>query len=233
MAAGKGTRMMPLTADKPKPMVQVAGVRLFDHVLDHLRIAGVINIVVNVHYLANKMEQHIAAVANDFDVIISDERDLLLDTGGGLVKAKSMISCDPFYCINADNYWTDGDENALRKLAANWDDERMDVLMLLIPYLQANNTQGQGDFHLADDGCLSRRQANQSAPFVWTGIQIVAKRLITDPPQEVFSTNIFWDRAIAAGRCYGVVHDGYWFDVGYPEAITATETKLKQLNLLP
>ncbi len=227
---------MPLTADKPKPMVSVAGVRLFDHVLDHLRVAGISKIVANVHYFADKMEQHILAVADDFDVIISDERDVLRDTGGGLIHAKSLIFSDPFYCINADNYWTDDDEgnrNALRHLAENWNDEQMDVLMLLIPFDKANNTQGHGDFHLGNDARLSRRQGEVPAPYVWTGIQIMAKRLIVDPPSTVFSTNVFWDRAIANGRCFGIVHDGHWFDVGYPEAITATEVKLEQLKLLP
>ncbi len=224
---------MPLTADKPKPMVSVAGVRLFDHVIDHLRAVGVSKIVVNVHYLADKMERHVIATTDDFEVTVSDERELLRDTGGGLVQAKSMISSDPFYCINADNYWTDGNENALRSLAENWDDSRMDVLMLLIPFEAANNTQGLGDFNLGNDGRLSRKQGDGTAPYVWTGIQIMAKRLIVDPPSAVFSTNVFWDRAIAAGRCFGVVHKGHWFDVGYPEAIAATETKLEQLKLLP
>jgi N-acetyl-alpha-D-muramate 1-phosphate uridylyltransferase len=232
MAAGKGTRMMPLTADQPKPMVSVAGVRLFDHVLDHLRSAEISNIVVNVHYLADKMQAHIATAAADFDVKISDERDLLRDTGGGLVKAKPLIEGDPFFCINADNYWTNGSQNALQKMADAWDAETMDVLMLVIPYEQAHNTQGIGDFHMDADGRLSRRIGQEPAPYVWTGIQIMAKTMISDPPGEAFSTNIFWDRAIKNGRCFGIVHDGLWFDVGYPEAITATENKLKQLELI-
>ncbi len=231
MAAGKGTRMMPLTVDRPKPMVEVAGTRLIDHVLDHLRAAGIGNIVVNVHYMADKMEGHIREYAQDFASIISDERALLRDTGGGLVQAKPLIFESPFFCINADNYWTNGKADALRQLAAAWDESRMDVLMLLVPFAQAHNTQGQGDFNLDDQGHLSRRQGNVPAPFVWTGIQIIAKNLVTDPPEPVFSTNIFWDRAIAMGRCYGAIHDGTWFDVGYPEAIAMTEKKLTQLGL--
>jgi N-acetyl-alpha-D-muramate 1-phosphate uridylyltransferase len=231
MAAGKGTRMMPLTADRPKPMVEVAGTRLIDHVLDHLRAAGIAKIVVNVHYLADKMEGHLRDCAQDFEVAISNERALLLDTGGGLIQAKSMICESPFFCINADNYWTDGEANALRQLAAGWDESRMDVLMLLVPFEHANNTQGQGDFHLGNDGRLSRRTGDAAAPYVWTGIQILSKRLIVDPPEPVFSTNVFWDRAIADGRCFGAVHDGTWFDVGYPDAIAMTEAKLEQLGL--
>jgi N-acetyl-alpha-D-muramate 1-phosphate uridylyltransferase len=231
MAAGKGTRMMPLTADRPKPMVEVAGTRLIDHVLNHLRDAGIGKIVVNVHYMADKMEGHLRDCAQDFEVTISDERALLLDTGGGLVQANPLIDESPFFCINADNYWTDGQTNALRQLTAAWDAKRMDVLMLLVPFKHANNTQGQGDFHLDDEGRLSRRKGDAPAPYVWTGIQIISKNLIVDPPELVFSTNIFWDRAIADERCFGAVHDGTWFDVGYPAAIAMTETKLEQLGL--
>lgn len=228
MAAGKGTRMMPLTADRPKPLIQVGGVALLDHVLDHLRDAGVGKIVVNVHYLAEQVEQHLAASAADLDVRISDERDLLRDTGGGLVHALGLISDDPFICVNADNWWTNAGENAISQLMAHWDDDRMDVLMLLIPLDTAYNSQGIGDFNMDADGRLSRRQGDTPASYVWTGIQMLSKRLIVDAPSDVFSTNIFWDRAIAQGRCIGMVHDGLWFDVGYPAAIAATEAKLAE-----
>jgi N-acetyl-alpha-D-muramate 1-phosphate uridylyltransferase len=228
MAAGKGTRMMPLTADRPKPLIEVSGVALLDHVLDHLRDAGVGKIVVNVHYLAQQVEQHLAASAADLDVRISDERALLRDTGGGLVQALPLISDDPFICVNADNWWTNAGDNAISQLMAHWDDDRMDVLMLLIPLETAYNSQGIGDFNMDSDGRLSRRQGDAPASYVWTGIQMLSKRLIVDPPADVFSTNIFWDRAIAQGRCMGVVHNGLWFDVGYPAAIAATEAKLAE-----
>jgi N-acetyl-alpha-D-muramate 1-phosphate uridylyltransferase len=228
MAAGKGTRMMPLTADRPKPLIEVAGVALLDHVLDHLRAAGVGKVVINAHYRAEQVEAHMAAKAADFEVAISDERDLLLDTGGGLVRALPLIADDPFLCVNADNWWTDEGENAFVRLMQSWDDAKMDVLMLLVPYERANNTQGQGDFDMGDDGRLSRRQPDQRGAYVWTGIQMLAKRLIVDPPGAVFSTNIFWDRAIATGRCFGLIHEGLWFDVGYPAAIAETERKLLQ-----
>lgn len=228
MAAGKGTRMMPLTADRPKPLIEVGGVPLLDHVLDHLRDAGVGKIVVNVHYRAEQVEEHLAASASDLDVCISDERDLLRDTGGGLVHALPMISDDPFICVNADNWWTNAGENAISRLMAQWDDTSMDVLMLLIPLEAAYNSQGNGDFNMDEAGRLSRRQGELPASYVWTGVQMLSKRLIVDPPADVFSTNIFWDRAIAAGRCMGVVHDGLWFDVGYPAAVTATEQRLAE-----
>jgi N-acetyl-alpha-D-muramate 1-phosphate uridylyltransferase len=227
MAAGKGTRMMPLTANKPKPLVEVGGEKLLDHVLDHLRAAGVGQLVVNVHYLADQVENHLSDHAADFDVTVSDERALLRDTGGGLVQAKALIASDPFICVNADNIWTDGDESAFVRLAEAWDDEAMDVLMLVVPFERAGNTQGTGDFDLGADGRLSRDGPKRQRPFVWTGIQMMSKRIVVDPPQDVFSTNVFWDRGIAAGRCFGLVHDGLWFDVGYPEAISATEAALK------
>jgi MurNAc alpha-1-phosphate uridylyltransferase len=226
MAAGKGTRMMPLTADRPKPLVEVGGVALLDHVLDHLRDAGVGKIVVNAHYRADQVEAHLAAHATDFDVSISDERDLLRDTGGGLVKALPMISDDPFICVNADNWWTNNGQNAIARLMAHWDAARMDVLMLLVPLATAYNSQGIGDFNMDADGRLSRRVGDAPAPYVWTGIQLLSKKLIVDPPSDVFSTNVFWDRAIAEGRCMGLVHEGMWFDVGYPAAIAATEERL-------
>jgi MurNAc alpha-1-phosphate uridylyltransferase len=228
MAAGKGTRMMPLTADRPKPLIEVGGVALIDHVLDHLRDAGIGKIVVNVHYRAEQIEQHLAVAAADLELRISDERALLRDTGGGLVHALPLICDDPFICVNADNWWTNAGENALSRLMAHWDDARMDVLMLVIPLENAYNSQGIGDFNMDADGRLSRRKGDSPASFVWTGIQMLSKRLIVDPPADVFSTNIFWDRAIAQGRCMGILHDGLWFDVGYPAAIAATEAKLAE-----
>lgn len=218
--------MMPLTADRPKPLIEVAGTALLDHVLGHLREAEVGNIVINAHYRASQVEEHMAEFARDFQVKISDERDLLLDTGGGLVRALPMIAEDPFLCVNADNWWTDEGENAFARLMAAWDDDKMDVLMLLVPFGKANNTQGQGDFDIDGDGRISRRRSNCQGAFVWTGIQMLSRRLIADPPSDVFSTNVFWDRAISNGRCFGLEHHGLWFDVGYPDAIKATEAKL-------
>jgi GTP:adenosylcobinamide-phosphate guanylyltransferase len=160
MAAGKGTRMMPLTADRPKPLVAVAGTALLDHVLDHLRDASIGKIVINAHYRASQVEDHMAEHAADFEVAISDERDLLLDTGGGLVRALPLIQDDPFICVNADNWWTNDGENAFTRLMSAWDEDAMDVLMLLIPYAEANNTQGQGDCRAGS--LISRR--NMSGP---------------------------------------------------------------------
>lgn len=226
MAAGLGTRMLPLTETCPKPLIEVAGTTLLDHVLGHLREAGIGRVVVNVHYLPDQIEAHLAAHARDLDVHISDERGLLRDTGGGLVQAQHLIPDDPFFCINADNWWSDQGTDALIRMANAWDAARMDVLMLVVPTDLAGNTQGVGDFDLDAAGRITREGPKRARPYVWTGIQLLAKHVVSNPPSQVFSTNVFWDRAIAAGRCYGLVHDGLWFDVGYPAAIGMTEAAL-------
>lgn len=227
MAAGLGKRMRPLTATRPKPLVELAGKPLIDHVLDRLRAAGVSKIVVNVHYLADALEAHLKSKAKDFDVKISDERDLLLETGGGLIRALPMIDADPFLAVNSDNYWVDGPADTLQLLASLWREGEMDALLLLVPQARAGNHGGQGDFHMKADGRLVRRAKGRVAPFVFTGVQMLSKRLLRDAPDGPFSTNILWDRAIAEGRCFGAVHQGLWFDVGNPAAIKATERALE------
>ena len=226
MAAGLGKRMRPLTETKPKPLVELAGKPLIDHVLDRLHAAGVVKLVVNVHYLADVMEAHLAAKAGQFDISISDERDLLLETGGGLVKAAPMIDCDPFLVVNSDNFWIDGPADGLRLLASGWDDEKMDALLLLVPQARAGNHRGQGDFRMDRFGRLRRRARSRVAPYVFTGIQMISKRLLEGAPEGPFSTNILWDRAIEAERCFGLVHQGLWFDVGTPRSIIDTEAAL-------
>ena len=227
LAAGLGKRMRPLTATRPKPLVDVAGKPLLDHVLDRLRAAGVEKAVVNVHYLADAVEAHLAKNSQGIDILLSDERSVLLETGGGMVKAAPLIDCDPFLVVNSDNLWIDGPADTLKLLASQWDDKRMDALLLLVPHARAGNHRGLGDFHMDRTGRLRRRDRNRVAPFVYTGIQIVSKRLLRDAPDGPFSTNILWDRAIEEGRCFGAVHQGLWFDVGTPQSIKATELILE------
>jgi len=227
MAAGLGKRMRPLTATRPKPLIEVAGQSLLDHVLERLRAAGVKKVVVNVHYLADSVEAHLATRPHGLEIVISDERSLLMETGGGLVKAAPVIDCDPFLSVNSDNYWVDGPADTLRLLASQWNDERMDALLLLVPLARAENHRGMGDFHMERTGRLRRRARSHVAPFVFTGIQMVSKRLLRDAPEGPFSTNILWNRAIEEGRCYGAVHQGLWFDVGTPKSIELTEAALQ------
>ena len=229
MAAGLGKRMRPLTATRPKPLIEVGGKALLDHVLEKLRAAGVRKVVVNVHYLADALEAHLASRAHGLDVVISNERDLLLETGGGLVQAAPLIDADPFLALNSDNLWVDGPADTLKLLASHWDDAKMDALLLLVPLARALNHKGMGDFHMTRTGRLRRRQRSHVAPFVFTGIQMLSKRLLRDAPERPFSTNILWDRAIEEGRCFGAVHQGLWFDVGTPKSIGETEAFLQNV----
>jgi MurNAc alpha-1-phosphate uridylyltransferase len=224
MAAGLGKRMRPLTATRPKPLVEVAGKALLDHTLDRLRAAGVRKAVVNVHYLPDAIEAHLKNRVTGIETVVSDERDLLLETGGGLVRALPLIDADPFLVVNSDNLWVDGPVDSLRLLASSWDDARMDALLLLVPLARANCHTGTGDFHLSATGTIRRKRAGAVAPYVYTGIQMISKRLFeVELPQGAFSTNLLWDHAIAQGRCFGAVHQGLWFDVGAPPNIKKTE----------
>lgn len=229
MAAGLGKRMRPLTATRPKPLIEVAGRPLLDHVLERLKAAGVKNVVVNVHYLPGSIEAHLAARPHGLNVTISDERAQLLETGGGMVKAAPLIESDPFLVVNSDNLWVDGPADTLKLLASHWDSDRMDALLLLVPQARAQNHRGMGDFHMDRRGRLRRREKSRVAPFVFTGIQMVSKALLKDSPEGPFSTNILWNRAIESGRCYGAVHQGLWFDVGTPKAIGETEAFLQNV----
>jgi MurNAc alpha-1-phosphate uridylyltransferase len=223
MAAGLGTRMRPLTKTTPKPLIEVAGKPLLDHVLERLAAAGVKRVIANVHYLPDQIEAFLSNHSHGLDVAISDERDLLLETGGGMVKAAPLIDCDPFLAVNSDNLWIDGPVDTVKLLASHWDDARMDALLLLVPQARALNHKGPGDFHMSRTGKLRRRDKRRVAPFVFTGVQMLSKRLLKDAPEGPFSTNLLWDRAIAAGRCFGAVHQGQWFDVGTPQSIARTE----------
>jgi MurNAc alpha-1-phosphate uridylyltransferase len=223
MAAGLGKRMRPLTATRPKPLIPVAGKTLLDHTFDHLRAAGVKRAVVNVHYLADTLEGHLASIEG-IDIVVSDERGELLETGGGLMKARPLLGDDPIYVVNSDNYWLDGPIDALSLLAARWNPVEMDVLLLLVPLARAHCHGGLGDFAIAPDGRITgRRKPGRLAPFVFIGVQILNPAILVDAPAGPFSTMLFWERAIAAGRAYGVVHQGLWVDVGTPAAIARAE----------
>jgi N-acetyl-alpha-D-muramate 1-phosphate uridylyltransferase len=191
-----------------------------------LASSGVKRAVVNVHYLADAMEAHLAQNKHGLDIAISDERDALLETGGGLIKALPLIDANPFLQVNSDNLWVNGPINAITLLAESWNDSTMDALLLMVPLARAHCHAGSGDFHMDAIGRLSRRRPGRVAPFVYTGLQLLSKRLIVDPPTPAFSTNIFWNRAIAVGRAYGVVHQGLWFEVGEPKAIAEAEAFL-------
>ena len=229
MAAGLGKRMRPLTATRPKPLVRVAGKALIDHSLDRIEAAGIGHVVVNVHYLADALEAHLAAQKRPFTIAVSDEREQLLETGGGMVKALPQLKGDPILIVNSDNIWTDGPQDSIRHLARHWDGEKMDALLLLICQASASGHGGRGDFHMDPAGKLSRRKPGHIAPFVYTGIQLISRRFLDNAPEGPFSTMVFWERAIAAGRLYGLSHMGQWFDVGTPASIAPTEAALSEV----
>ncbi len=226
MAAGLGKRMRPLTASQPKPLVRVGGKPLIDHTLDRLVEAGVTKAVVNVHYLADALISHLEGRKKP-EILISDEREMLLETGGGMVKAQSMLP-DPFFCLNADNIWLEGPRDAFYDLSNRWNPDEMDALLLMVPHARALNFRGKGDFHMDPLGRLTRRRSGRIAPFIFTGIQLVSRRLLRDAPEGKFSTNILWERAIEEGRLFGTGFTGQWFEVGTPESIRPTEEALQR-----
>lgn len=222
LAAGLGKRMRPLTASQPKPLVRVGGKSLIDHALDKLGSAGVAKAVVNAHYMADALEGHLKLRKTAPQVTLSDERERLLETGGGMVKAAPSLP-DPFFCLNSDNIWLDGPTDVFAELSQGWDPARMDALLLMVPHTRALNYRGEGDFHLDPEGQVTRRRPGRVAPFIYTGIQLVSHRLLRDAPEGPFSTNLLWSRAIEEGRLYGMSHMGLWFEVGEPSAIKPTE----------
>ena len=223
LAAGLGTRMRHLTADRPKPMVPVAGRPLIDHALDRVQETGVGEAVVNLHYFPDILRAHLASRPAP-RIAFSDETALLLETGGGVAKALPMLGDAPFLVVNSDNIWIG--EAAFAPLVEAWDAAAMDALLLLVPVKRAVGYSRAGDFSL-DAGRLVRRGDAPSAPLVFTGAQILSPALFHDMPEGPFSLNLVWDRAIASGRAFGAVHPGGWCDVGTPEGVTEAEDALR------
>lgn len=222
LAAGKGLRMRPLTEHTPKPLIPVAGRPMLDRVFDRLDETDVPHRVVNLHWLGEQIAAHLA---NHPGVLLSHE-DVLLETGGGVARALPLLGNRAFYVCNADIIWLDGPRPALARLAEAWDEARMDALLLLQPVERAFGYEGRGDFVRGEDGRLRRRSGEERAPLVFTGVQILHPRLFADAPAGPFSLNILYDRAQAAGRLHGQVHDGAWLHIGTPEALTEAEAWL-------
>lgn len=224
LAAGRGERMRPLTLKVPKPLVELAGRPLIDHVLNKLAGAGVETAVVNVHYLADLLEASLARRAEVKPaIIISDERDELLDTGGGAKRALPLLGPGPFFVHNADTVWSEGPIPELKRMLKLWDPAVMDCLLLLAPLSSSIGYAGKGDFAMAPDGKLTRRGERQIVPFAFAGASICDERLFADSPDGPFSLNLLWDRALASERLYGMRLDGRWMHVGTPEALAEAE----------
>jgi len=223
LCAGLGTRMVSAGNGQPKPLVQLQGKALIDHVLDRLAAAGIVRAVVNVHHKADLIEQHLATRRAP-QIEISDERAALLDTGGGVRKALPRLGARAFLIHNADSVWIEGVGSNLAQLAAAWDDAAMDCLLMLALASTSHGYQGRGDFALESDGRIRRKRVEQEiVPFAFTGVSIAHPRLFDGSPEGAFSLNTVWNRAIAAGRAHGVRMDGVWMHVGTPAALADAE----------
>jgi N-acetyl-alpha-D-muramate 1-phosphate uridylyltransferase len=231
MGAGLGTRMRPLTDDRPKPLVTVGGKTLIDHSIDRLAAAGVILVVVNVHYKADMLRGHLSR-RRDVEIVFSDETEKLLDTGGGVAKAMPYFGTKPFFVINSDSIWIENGTPVLPAMLAAWDEGRMDGLLLLADLRIAMGYEGTGDFARKADSRLVRARdvGDGSTVYAYPGVQIVHPRLFADAPDGAFSTNIIWDRAIARGTLFGTLMDGTWIHVGTPEARDEAEATLADLS---
>jgi N-acetyl-alpha-D-muramate 1-phosphate uridylyltransferase len=222
LAAGLGTRMRPFNGKLPKPLVQVGGKALIDYVLDRLAEQGVERAVVNVHHLADQIEQHLAGRKRP-KVLISDERSELLGTGGGVVKALPQLGNAPFFHINSDTIWIDGVKPNLGRLAAAFDPDRMDALLLVAPTASSIGYAGRGDFSMAPDGALTRRGEREVVPFVYAGAAILTPAFFAGAPAGPSSMSPLFDRTAEAQRLCGLRLEGVWMHVGTPEAIKAAE----------
>lgn len=225
MAAGLGTRMRPVTNTIPKPLVQVGGRALIDHMLDRLGEAGVGTAVVNVHYLADQIEEHLKGRERP-RIVISDERERLLDQGGGIRKALPVLGREPFLFCNTDALWLEGPRSNIAAMAQAWDPERMDILLLVASSATSVGVDWPGDFTMDADGRLTKRGERRVAPFVYAGVGIMKPELFDGIEDEVFKFAPFFFRAAEAGRLFGVRLDGHWLHVGTPEAIAEAEERL-------
>jgi N-acetyl-alpha-D-muramate 1-phosphate uridylyltransferase len=222
LAAGLGLRMRPLTDHMPKPLVRVAGRPLLDHVLDRLAEAGVTEAVVNVHYLPDQIIAHVASRAKPH-VIISDERNQVLGTGGGVVKALPMLGSEPFFHVNSDTMWIDGVQSNLKRLAEAFDSARMDILLLMAPTANSIGYGGRGDYAMLPDGALRKRREHQVVPFVYAGAAIMSPQIFAGAPKGEFSLTRMFDAANEQERLFGLRLDGVWMHVGTPDAVSAAE----------
>ena len=232
LAAGLGTRMRPLTDDRPKPLVKVAGRALIDHAIDRLVAAGIKMIVVNVHYHAEMLKAHLANRI-DVEIRISDETDAILGTGGGIVRALPHFEGEPFFVHNSDTIWAEGYGHAINRIMERWNPDEMDVLLLMASLVTAMGYEGRGDFVMSADGKLGRVPEGRLSPFAYPGVYIVHPRLFDGAPTGRFSINPLWDKAMEQGRLYGMRLDGVWIHVGTPQGLEDAENFLRDLALEP
>jgi MurNAc alpha-1-phosphate uridylyltransferase len=225
LAAGLGTRMKPLTDDRPKALVTVGGRALIDHVLDRLIAAGVKRAVVNVHAFADMLEAHVRRRA-DIEILISDERAQLMETGGGVRQARPLLGDDPIVVCNIDSVWEEAHGSAIARLAQDYDPVRMPVRLMLAAMDQCLGFDGAGDFFMNEHGVLTLRGPMPHAPWAYMGAQIIDPRLVDDEPLEPFGFMRIWKKLESEGRLFGAPLGGYWMHVGDPHARGEAETRL-------
>lgn len=232
LAAGLGTRMRPITDTMPKPLVKIGGRPMIDYSLDALKQAGVETAVVNVHHFADQMETHLKGYEG-LELIISDEREALLNNGGGIVKGLTLLNRDTIFVMNADLFWIGekpGEPSNLERLAGFFDPERMDMAMLCVRIEDTTGHNGVNDFSIAPDGRLTRYRDDQSNPVVYAGAFAMKPSFLDDAPRDPFNINIYFDKAISRGRLYGMVMDGQWLTVGTPEAVGEAEETIRRFR---
>lgn len=228
MAAGRGTRMRPLTDSLPKPLVPFLGRPLIDHVLDRLAEAGIEEVIVNTHHFAALLEAHIARRTRP-RIIVSPEYEALLDTGGGVKKALKLLGDEPVITFNSDSVWIEGWGSNLARLIDSFDPERMDALLMIADAARTIGFVGRGDFRMDPDGRLTRRGPGETVPFMFAGVQVIKPTLFADGPEGPFSTNLIWDRLIAKDRLYGLRMSGVWMHVGTPDDLASAEAYIRDL----
>lgn len=229
LSAGLGTRMRPITDKIPKPLVRVAGRTLLDRALDHYAEAGLTRVVVNTHYLAGQIDAHVKDRAKP-EIALSHE-PVLLETGGGVLNALPLLGEAPFFVANSDAMWLNGPISALTRLARAWNGAAMDALLLVSIIPGTLGYEGRGDFFMDPAGRLRRRAERDVAPFLFTGVQILHRRLFDGEAPGKFSLNRVYNKALAAGRLFGLRHDGAWYHVGDPDGLAAVEARLRTLGI--
>lgn len=222
LGAGLGERMRPLTNDRPKPLIMVAGRPMIDTALDNLAANGVELVVINLHYRGEMIRDHLRARTHP-QIVYSDETDMLLGPGGGVRKALPLLGDAPFFVHNCDSFWREQSAHTLQRMAQAFDASTMDALLMVTPLANAVSFEGPGDYFMSASGALRRNTAGAAAPYAYCGVQICHPRLFADAPQGAFSTVRLWDNAERAGRLFGLRHDHTWFHVGTPEAVKLTE----------
>ncbi len=225
LAAGYATRLRPISTHMPKAMVPILGKPILGYILDRLKEINLEELVINSHHLADHLHQYLARQTG-IKITLSEEKEIL-ETGGGIKQALPLLGNQPFYVINGKIIWFNTSHNTLQHLAEQWDDNKMDVLLLLQPAIKAVGYHAAGDFHLFADGTVRRREDGEVAPFVFSGIQIIHPRLFDRSPTGKFSLNVLYDQAIANRRLYAVRHDGEWLHVSTPQDIREVENYLK------